>query len=160
MCVWGGGGRAGQLSYPQHPKYLQNEVLGFQNPVVLRSFEPKSTGTWGLWASGCPGLWRAGSSQTASKQAEPTLECTHRRTYPNTNTPNIPQYVQDCLLQGNKLPPHKEGGRLSSDEGHLKKTTLNSKLNKSFKQTASTWVFGPLGAVASSCAPQLFEEPP
>ena len=32
-------------AYPQHPKYLQDEVSGFPNPVIS-----------GLWASGCPGL--------------------------------------------------------------------------------------------------------
>ena len=34
---WGGGG-----AFPQHPKLLQNEILGFTDPAIFRPLEPKS----------------------------------------------------------------------------------------------------------------------
>ena len=34
--------KAGLSFFPQHPKYLQNEIVEFQNRVCLRSFKPKS----------------------------------------------------------------------------------------------------------------------
>ena len=45
-----------EYSYAQYPKYLQNELVGFQKGCCLRSFQPQGPRIWGLRASGCLGL--------------------------------------------------------------------------------------------------------